>query len=70
MIYTPAKLQAIPEYKALILLVKDYTQLYVHIYQFNPNPILINPTQPIRLELWKALQYCLKLLGQDYRYIF
>ena len=28
------------------LLVKDYAQLYVHIYQINPNPTLINPTQP------------------------
>ena len=28
-----------------ILLVKDYTQLYVHICQINPNyPTLINPT--------------------------
>ena len=36
MIYTPAKFLAIPEYKALILLVKDYTQLYVHIYQPQP----------------------------------
>ena len=38
-------------FKALILLVKDYTQLYVHTRQINPNPTLINPTQPIRLEL-------------------
>ena len=45
-------------FKALILLVKDYTQLYVHICQINPNPTLLNPTQPIRLELWKALWYC------------
>ena len=44
-------------FKALILLVKDYTQLYVHTRQINPNPTLINPTQPIRLELWKALRY-------------
>ena len=48
-------------FKALILLVKDYTQLY--ICQINPNPTLINPTQPIRLKLWKALQYC-RAFGQ------
>ena len=45
-------------FKVIILLVKDYTQLYVHICQINPNPTLLNPTQPIRLELWKALRYC------------
>ena len=34
-------------FKALILFVKDYTQLYVHICRINPNPT----------KLWKALRY-------------
>ena len=29
-------------------------QLYVHTHQINPNPTLINPTQPIRLELCRT----------------
>ena len=40
-------------FKALILLVKDK-----HSYMCIPARLtLINPTQPIRLELWKALWY-------------
>ena len=41
-------------FKALILLVKDYTQLYVHTRQINPNPTLINPTQTNQIRALKG----------------